>query len=240
VGDVAVASPAPSSIGSLPADWRQAIGGSVSDRELHDLEAFVAAERAMGDVYPQPDAVFAALRSTRLDSVRAVILGQDPYARPNQAHGLAFSVPRDYAGPWPGSLRNILAELRDDLDLPVPERGSLEPWANEGVLLLNRVLTVGRGRPGSHRARGWEAVTGAIVAAIAARSQPVIFLLWGRVAQTAAAAVRRSHHPLIETSHPSPLSAHLGFLGSRPFSRANDFLRQAGVPPVDWRLVEAP
>ena len=225
----------------LPADWVAALGDRATSFDVDSIERFVDAERAAAAlrpddddaVYPPDGEVFRALARTPFASVRAVILGQDPYHEPGEAEGLCFSV-RD--GPWPPSLRNIVAELCADIGCERPASGSLEAWAHHGVLLLNTVLTVRRGRANSHAGHGWEQFTSAVVDAISCRPEPVAFLLWGRPAQKKGALIDRDRHVVIETAHPSPLSAYRGFLGSRPFGRANVGLVARGAEPVDWRL----
>jgi uracil-DNA glycosylase len=224
-------------IGTIPADWRDVLGSVASPEALAPIAAFVAEERRTSGVFPSPGRVFAALEATPYSSVRAVIVGQDPYPTRDHAVGLAFSVPNDLR-PLPPSLRNIRAELEADLGLPVPDGGSLEPWARHGVLLLNTVLTVREGAPGSHRRRGWEALTDEIVVAVAAGDDPVAFLLWGRRAQAKAELIVDRRHIVLCAAHPSPLSAK-GFLGRKPFSTANEELRQRGGQPIDWNLLSS-
>jgi len=227
---------------SIPADWRSVLAGRLDDRSLQSLDAFVVRERAEYDVYPLADDVFAALRLTRFESVRAVILGQDPYHRPGEAHGLAFSVPAGVK--HPPSLRNILSELETDLGRAVPQDGSLEPWARHGVLLLNTVLTVRRRPPRSHARRGWEELTGAILAVVAAKPETIVFLLWGAHAQEQARrhGVYAPRHIVITSTHPSPLSARRAsgsappFVGSAPFRRANVELQALDLPRIEWDL----
>jgi uracil-DNA glycosylase len=222
-------------IGTIPADWRSALGEAASPAVLESIDARVAEDRALGTVYPPAEDVFAALRLTPLASVRAVILGQDPYHRPGQAHGLAFSVP-DGCSPLPPSLRNIRAELLSDVGLASPPSGSLVPWARQGVLLLNTALTVREGMPGSHGGGLWSPVVDRVLAAIAAKRDPVAFLLWGRRAHDRARGIESERHAHVLSAHPSPLSAHRGFLGSRPFSRANVALVARDAAPIDWSL----
>jgi uracil-DNA glycosylase len=168
-----------------------------------------------------------------LDAARVLIVGQDPYPTPGHAVGLSFSVAPDVQ-PIPRSLANIYQELQSDLGLPRPSTGDLSPWADQGVLLLNRVLTVAPGKPASHRGKGWETVTARAISALVERGGPLVAILWGRDARS---LVPHLHGiPAVESAHPSPLSAHSGFFGSRPFSRANDLLAQQGAPPIDWRL----
>ena len=196
----------------------------------------VGAARAAGTVYPPEERTFFALTATPPERVRAVILGQDPYHEPGQAMGLAFSVPQGER--LPPSLRNIFTELHTDLGLPQPSGGDLTPWAERGVLLLNTVLTVGRGAANSHAAWGWQRFTDAVLAAMAALPQPVAFVLWGGHAQKKAALAADSPYPrlVLQAPHPSPLSAYRGFFGSRPFSKINAFLESAGSRAIDWRL----
>ena len=196
----------------------------------------VGAARAAGTVYPPEERTFFALTATPPERVRAVILGQDPYHEPGQAMGLAFSVPQGER--LPPSLRNIFTELHTDLGLPQPSGGDLTPWAERGVLLLNTVLTVGRGAANSHAAWGWQRFTDAVLAAMAALPQPVAFVLWGGHAQKKAAIAADSPYLrlVLQAPHPSPLSAYRGFFGSRPFSKINAFLESAGSRAIDWRL----
>ena len=198
------------------------------------LEAFLHRERERHTIYPPHDQVFRALELTPLRAVCVVFIGQDPYHGPGQAHGLAFSVRPGVSKP--PSLRNLLKELHDDIGVPVPEAGDLTPWARRGVLLLNAVLTVREGEPGSHRGHGWEDFTDAVIGAVSDRPEPAVFLLLGNRAQEKAAGVDRDRHAVIEAPHPSPLSAWRGFFGSRVFSRANDALRDLGREPMDWGL----
>ena len=203
-----------------------------------ELQQFVAGERDQRTVYPPHDEVFAALHLTPLADTRVVILGQDPYHGPGQAHGLCFSVRREVA--IPPSLVNIHTELRNDLGITTPKHGNLEAWARQGVLLLNATLTVRAGQAGSHQGKGWETFTDEVLKVVSAQPHPVVFILWGSYARKKKALIDTSPsgpgHVIIESPHPSPLSAHNGFFGSKPFSRANDALRAAGLAEVDWRL----
>ncbi len=209
---------------------------------MKDLKAFLTAEKASGKhIFPRGDEWFRALDLTPPDAVRTVILGQDPYHGPGQAHGLCFSVKPGVR--TPPSLINIYKELDADLGIPPARHGYLEHWAQQGVLLLNSVLTVRMGEAASHQGRGWERFTDAVIRVIAARPQPVVFLLWGSYAQKKAAFVddvsRGGRHLVLKAAHPSPLSAHNGFLGCRHFSKANAFLENQGQLPVDWKLPDA-
>lgn len=200
----------------------------VEDR-IHALGDFLRSEPAY---LPAGDDILRAFQDP-FDEVKVLIVGQDPYPTPGHPMGLSFST-RPGVRPLPRSLQNIFRELGTDLGLPVAEDGDLSPWTRQGVLLLNRVLTVRPGAPASHRKKGWEEVTEAAIRALAARDQPLVSLLWGRDAQSAARFL--GDHPRIESAHPSPLSASRGFFGSRPFSRANDLLVAAGAEPVNWQL----
>jgi uracil-DNA glycosylase len=197
------------------------------------LGDFLRAEQAAGRGFlPPGDRIFAALR-TPFDAVRILLVGQDPYPTPGHAIGLSFSV-APHVRPLPRSLQNIVREYQDDLGFPPPTTGDLTPWAEQGVLLLNRCLTVAPGAPASHRGRGWEEVTDAVIDALVARDAPLVAILWGRDARSL--TPRLGAVPRIESAHPSPMSAARGFFGSRPFSRANALLRQQGAGPVNWRL----
>ena len=215
-------------------DWGTFLAAQRGEKYFRDLPGFVEAERRAGTVHPPEDKVLAALELTPLDSVRVVILGQDPYHGPGQANGLAFSVNPGTA--VPPSLRNIHRELHDDTGLPVPGHGDLTPWARRGVLLLNTTLTVREGRAGSHHGRGWERLTDAVITLLDGRDEPTVFVLWGAHARAKKVLVTNTAHSVIESAHPSPLSARNGFFGSRPFSRANAFLAAAGREGVDWSL----
>jgi uracil-DNA glycosylase len=197
----------------------------------------VEEERAGKPVYPPRGCRLAALELTPLDAVKVVILGQDPYHGPGQAMGLCFAVPEGVK--VPPSLVNIYKELEADLGITRPAHGDLSKWARQGVLLLNNTLTVEGGKAGSHAKRGWDAITDACVAAVAAREEPAVFILWGSHAQAKAQRIehlRDPRHCVIESPHPSPLSAHRGFFGSRPFSRTNAFLAEHGRTPIDWAV----
>jgi uracil-DNA glycosylase len=199
------------------------------------LGDFLRAEQAAGRTFaPAPSRILAAL-SMPFDAVRVLVVGQDPYPTPGHAIGLAFAVARDVR-PLPPSLGNLLHEYVTDLGLPRPTHGDLGAWVEQGVLLLNRCLTVQHGAPGSHRGRGWEQVTDAIVDALVTRDAPLVALLWGRDAQQLAPRLAKGGAAVLEAPHPSPLSAHRGFLGSRPFTRANAALEAAGAAPIDWHL----
>jgi uracil-DNA glycosylase len=202
---------------------------------MADLKRFLLAERERGRrIFPKGSEWFRALDLTPLEQVRVVILGQDPYHGEGQAHGLCFSVQPGV--PPPPSLVNIFKELDTDLGIKPARHGLLDHWAKQGVLLLNSVLTVEMGRAAAHRDKGWERFTDAVVAAVNAKPEPVVFLLWGSYAQKKAAFVDQSRHLVLKAPHPSPLSAHSGFFGCRHFSKANAFLERRGLAPIDWAL----
>lgn len=212
-------------------DWAEALAGV--EPQIRAAGDFLRAEVAAGRTYlPAGDAIFTAFRRPLAD-VRVLVVGQDPYPTPGHPMGLSFSV-QPHVRPLPGSLRNIFAELVADLGVPAPTTGDLTPWAERGVMLLNRVLTVRTGVPASHRGTVWEPVTDRAIAALVARGGPLVAVLWGRDAQTLTPAL--GSVPIVASAHPSPLSAHAGFLGSRPFSRVNALLAQQGAEPVDWAL----
>lgn len=217
----------------LPAAWRTVLAEHLDPAATAALGAFVAAEYAAQTIYPPLPELFAAYRLCEPDDCRVLILGQDPYHRPGQAHGLSFSVPPGV--PAPPSLRNVFRELADDLGAPVPAGGDLTGWARQGVLLLNAVLTVRAGQANSHAGKGWEAFTDATIRALNARPSRVVFLLWGTYARRKRHLVTNPAHLVLEAAHPSPLSRH-GFRGSRPFSAANKALAEAGLPQIDWNL----
>ena len=227
------------SLSPLPASWRVALDPVLATPRMRALGGFLSGEEAAGKtIYPPRGSRLAALERTPLDAVKVLILGQDPYHGPGQAHGLAFSVPEGVA--IPPCLRNIYKELASDLGIAPAAHGNLSRWAEQGVLLLNSALTVEAGQAGSHQQRGWEEFTDAAVAAVAARDVPSVFVLWGSHAQKKAARVAglgpESPHLVLRSVHPSPLSAYAGFFGSRPFSRVNEFLEAKGRGAIDWRL----
>jgi uracil-DNA glycosylase len=218
-------------------DWNPLLRDQFDQPYWRDLQSFVAQERAAHTVYPPPDDVFAALHLTPYADTRVVILGQDPYHGPQQAHGLCFSVRPGVR--VPPSLANIHKELHDDLGLPIPNHGSLAAWARHGVLLLNATLTVRAGQAASHQKRGWETFTDHIIEVVNDKPDPVVFMLWGNSARRKRSLIDTTRHVVIESAHPSPLSAHNGFFGSKPFSRANAALVAAGREPIDWNLAES-
>ena len=219
----------------LHESWRTALADQFAAPHMAGLKAFLESEKAAGKrIFPKGSAYFRALDLTPLDRVKVVILGQDPYHGEGQAHGLCFSVQPGVR--TPPSLVNIYKELESDLGLPRPRHGFLEHWAQQGVLLLNSVLTVEMGRAASHQGKGWEIFTDAIIRTVAQQEQPVVFLLWGAYAQRKAAFVDQDRHLVLKAAHPSPLSAHNGFLGCRHFSKANAFLEAHGRGAIDWAL----
>ncbi len=198
------------------------------------LQEFIAAERSEHQVFPPQEHVFAAFALTPFESVRVVILGQDPYHDISQAHGLSFSVQPGVK--IPASLRNIFKELNDDLGHPLPKHGCLTRWAEQGVLLLNAVLTVRAHEANSHRRKGWETFTDAVIVGLSNRSDPIIFVLWGKPAQAKRSWIDAAKHVILEAAHPSPLSAYNGFFGSKPFSKINVRLREWSQAEIDWRI----
>jgi uracil-DNA glycosylase len=215
-------------------DWNPLLRSEFEKPYWQELQQFVRSEREHGPVYPASDEVFACLHLTPYADTKVLILGQDPYHGPGQAHGLCFSVRDGVAKP--PSLQNIFKELQSDLGVPVPSTGTLEPWARQGVLLLNAVLTVRARNAGSHAGKGWEAFTDEVIRVVNAKPEPVVFILWGSYARKKRTLIDTSRHVVLESAHPSPLSAHNGFFGSRPFSRANEALIAHGREPIDWSL----
>ncbi|OJF96542.1 uracil-DNA glycosylase [Pararhizobium antarcticum] len=219
--------------------WKAALAPEFSADYMAGLKQFLLGEKQAGkQIFPKGPEYFRALDLTPLDTVRVVILGQDPYHGDGQAHGLCFSVRPGVR--TPPSLVNIYKELQTDLGIAPARHGFLESWAKQGVLLLNSVLTVERSLAASHQRKGWERFTDAIIRAVNEQAHPVVFLLWGAYAQKKAAFVDQKRHLVLRSAHPSPLSAHAGFLGSRPFSKANTFLVSKGFDPIDWALPETP
>lgn len=198
------------------------------------LRDFLKEEYGSETVYPPMNDIFHALDATSYENVKAVILGQDPYHGPNQAHGLSFSVQKGVK--LPPSLRNIFLELKEDLGYEPPDHGCLEKWAEQGVLLLNTVLTVRKGQAASHKGQGWETFTDRIIELLNEREQPVVFILWGKHAAAKKELIDESRHVIIESPHPSPFSARRGFFGSRPFSKTNEALRKMGREEIDWEI----
>lgn len=222
-------------MGALNNDWLAEIGDEFNKPYYKNLYYFVKNEYSTGICFPPADKIFSALELTPYSEVKAVILGQDPYHNFNQAHGLSFSVPPTQKE-LPPSLVNIYNELNTDLGLPIPSHGNLECWARQGVLLLNTVLTVRAHQANSHQHKGWEEFTDAVIAAVNKKDSPVVYMLWGRPAQTKISMLTNKKHLILTAPHPSPLSAYRGFFGCRHFSRANEFLKANGVSPIDWRV----
>jgi uracil-DNA glycosylase len=218
----------------LPASWRAQLSAELAAPYFAQLEAFVDGERAKHEIYPAESDVFRAFRETPFDAVRVVLLGQDPYHGPGQAHGLCFSVPAGVA--LPPSLRNMFRELETELGKPAPKSGDLTPWAKRGVLLLNTVLTVRAAEAGSHQKQGWERFTDAAITALSRRSRPLVFALWGKPAAQKRKLVDEQRHRVLTAAHPSPLSAHRGFLGTKPFAAISQALIELGEPPIDFSL----
>ncbi|THD35903.1 MAG: uracil-DNA glycosylase [Sphingomonas sp.] len=220
---------------ALHPSWLEPLRGEFADPYMAALRQFLVTEKAAGKrIFPRGNDWFRALDLTPLDQVRVVILGQDPYHGEGQAHGLCFSVRPGTR--IPPSLVNIYKEMEADLGIPPARHGFLEHWAEQGVLLLNAVLTVQMGMAASHQGRGWERFTDAVIRLVNAREKPVVFMLWGSHAQKTAAFVDSARHLVLRSPHPSPLSAHSGFFGSKPFSKANAFLIEHGEQPIDWAL----
>lgn len=215
-------------------DWNPLLRAELGKPYWSALQHFVAEERQRHEVYPAHEQVFAALHLTPHSSVKVVILGQDPYHGPGQAHGLCFSVPPGVSAP--PSLQNVLKELQADLSIDPPNHGCLDAWAQQGVLLLNTTLTVRAHAAASHQGKGWETFTDEVIRAVSDKPDRVVFILWGAAARKKRGLVDATRHAVIESAHPSPLSAHNGFFGSRPFSRANAALLDGGREPVDWRI----
>ena len=218
----------------IPDAWRSVLAGETEKPYWPKLEAFVDEERRQHEVYPPEADVFNALAYTPPDQVKVLLLGQDPYHNTGQAHGLCFSVRPGI--PPPPSLVNIFQEMKSDLGCRVPNNGYLVSWARQGVLMLNAVLTVRAHEANSHKGKGWEAFTDAVIRHLSEGPQPVVFVLWGGYAQKKGALINTSRHTIVQSVHPSPLSARSGFFGSRPFSQINVALERAGKPPIDWQI----
>jgi uracil-DNA glycosylase len=220
---------------NLNGSWLTVLKDELDLEYIRNLKKFLAEENAKGKtIYPVPEEIFSALNLTSYDSVRVVIIGQDPYHGANQAHGLSFSVKPGV--PFPPSLVNIYKELNSDLGLKIPTSGYLINWAKQGVLLLNAVLTVEQGMPNSHKDKGWERFTDKIINILNSQKEGIAFVLWGSYAQKKGAFIDRKKHLVIEAPHPSPLSAYRGFLGSRPFSKINDYLNNKEKKMIDWHV----
>lgn len=220
----------------IPESWLPALGGEQEKPYYQELYRFVGEERHKYPVYPPGNDVFNALRYTPYERVRVMIIGQDPYHEEGQAHGLAFSVRPGV--PAPPSLLNIFKELHSDIGFRIPNHGCLLPWAEQGVLLLNAVLTVRAHQANSHQGKGWETFTDTVLQAVNQKDTPVVFLLWGSYAQRKAELIDSQRHIILKAPHPSPLSASRGFFGCRHFSRANAALQATGLSPIDWQLAD--
>jgi uracil-DNA glycosylase len=216
--------------------WLKHLEPEFSKEYMKNLKTFLQEEKKTQKIYPPGDLIFSALNLTPFDQVKVVIIGQDPYHNPGQAHGLSFSVPRGVKAP--PSLMNIYKELKTDLDIPIASHGFLESWARQGVLMLNAVLTVRENQPGSHANKGWEEFTDAVIKTVAENKEHVVFVLWGNYALKKAEKINTEKHLVIKSAHPSPFSAHNGFFGSNPFSKINKYLINNGQLPIDWKLPE--
>lgn len=222
-------------MGMIDNDWLLAIGQEFKKPYYKELYSFVKNEYSRVLCYPPAEDIFNAFHFTPLKEVKVVILGQDPYFNEHQAHGLCFSVPEDQ-NKIPPSLQNIYKELQDDLGCYIPNNGNLIKWAQQGVLLLNTVLTVQAGNPNSHQGHGWEQFTDAVITAVNKIDEPVVYLLWGSPAQKKISMLNNPKHLVLKAPHPSPLSAYRGFFGCRHFSKANQFLQEHGKSPIDWQI----
>lgn len=221
----------------LDPSWLAVIGDEFNKPYMQKLRDFLRREKEQGKIiYPPGSLWFNALNSTPFNKVKVVILGQDPYHGPHQAHGLCFSVQKGI--PFPPSLQNIFKEIHNDLGLPIPSHGCLQQWADQGVLLLNAVLTVEEGKAAAHQGQGWETFTDAVIAALNSKREGLVFLLWGSYAHKKGAIIDETKHLVLKSAHPSPLSAHRGFLGNRHFSKTNTYLKQHHQKEIDWRLTE--
>ena len=222
-------------MGMIEGDWLEAVGGEFKKPYYKNLYEFVKNEYSTHVVYPPSEDIFNALHFTPLKDVKVLILGQDPYHEPGQAHGLSFSVLPGKAD-TPPSLQNIYKELNDDLGCYIPNNGYLKKWADQGVLMLNTVLTVRAHAANSHQGKGWEQFTDAIIRAVNKKDEPVVYMLWGRPAQMKRSMLNNPKHLVLTAPHPSPLSAYRGFFGCKHFSKANEFLKANGLEPIDWQI----
>ncbi len=222
-------------MGAIQNDWLEQIGPEFKKTYYTELYRFIKEEYGKQIIYPPADDIFNAFHFTPLSRVKVMILGQDPYHNVNQAHGLCFSVPKDQQE-IPPSLVNIYKELADDLGCSIPRHGYLKKWADQGVLLLNTVLTVRAHEANSHQGKGWEKFTDAVIQAVNQQDRPIVYMLWGKPAQSKIPMLTNPRHLILTAPHPSPLSAYRGFMGCKHFSRANEFLRANGAEPVDWQI----
>lgn len=219
---------------NLNNDWQDIIGDEFDKTYYQELRAFLKIEYGTQTIYPDKHDIFNAFRLTPYSEIKVVLIGQDPYHGPGQAHGLSFSVKPGI--PAPPSLINIFKEMHDDLGIPIPNHGFLDSWAKQGVLLLNTVLTVRAGEAHSHRMKGWETFTDEVIRAINLKNEPVVFWLWGKPAQEKEKLITNPLHLILKAPHPSPLSVYRGFYGCKPFSKTNEFLIKIGKAPIDWTL----
>jgi uracil-DNA glycosylase len=214
--------------------WKEVLASEFAHSYFMELKEFLTEEKAKYTVYPPGSKIFNAFQLTPFNEVKVVILGQDPYHGPGQAHGLCFSVPRGIVPP--PSLVNIFKEIEKDMGIPIPSGGNLEKWARQGVLLLNATLTVRANQPGSHQKRGWEIFTHAVISKLSERRVGIVFLLWGKYAQEKESLIDTNKHYILKAAHPSPFSAYNGFFGCRHFSKTNEILRKHGLEEIDWDL----
>lgn len=217
---------------TIESSWKKVLKEEFDKPYFKNLTEFVKSEYQSQIIYPPGNKIFAAFDQTSFEKVNVVIIGQDPYHGPNQANGLCFSVQDGI--PFPPSLRNIFKELNSDLGLPIPQSGNLERWANQGVFLLNATLTVRASQAGSHQKKGWEEFTDVVIQKLSGEKEKLVFILWGAYAQKKGNVIDPSKHLVIKSAHPSPLSAHNGFFGSKPFSQTNHFLKSIGKSEIDW------
>ena len=215
-------------------DWDEVLSDLIESPLYADIRAFLKKEYSSRTIYPPMDKIFSAFKTTPYNKVKAVIIGQDPYHEPDQAHGLCFSV--NDGVPLPPSLQNIFKELKDDLGIENGKSGCLSKWAKQGVMLLNATLTVRRGQANSHSGCGWQEFTDTVIKKLSERDRPIVFILWGGFARSKKKLIDLKKHYVIESAHPSPLSAYNGFFGSKPFSKTNAILESIGETPIDWKL----
>lgn len=220
-------------IPEIPASWQKRLAGEREKPYFVKLEEFVSGEQAEHTIYPPPEKIFNALELTSFEETKVLMLGQDPYIQKGQAHGLCFSV-EEKSARIPPSLRNIYKELKDDLGVEPPKHANLTAWAKQGILMLNVVLTVREGQSNSHKNKGWEKFTDEIISLVSQKETPVVFVLWGAHAQKKITLIDQEKHKIVQGAHPSPLAT--GFLGSRPFSKINNFLRESGQQEIDWQI----
>ena len=219
---------------TIEESWKTALKEEFNSEYLKTLKAFLIEERSKNIVYPPASKIFNAFNLTPLDKVKVVIIGQDPYHGAGQANGLCFSVSEGI--PQPPSLQNIFKEINSDLGFPIPKSGNLEPWAKQGVLLLNATLTVRANQAGSHQKMGWEYFTDAVIKYLSDKKKGLVFLLWGKFAQAKEILIDKTKHHILKAAHPSPFSVHSGFFGCKHFSKTNEFLIQQGLEEVEWRI----